>query len=166
LGFLLIAVFKLPYNAKYWPEFLWRVRIGYAEMPVGGRKMRWFRSHLKLGSWCALFALTVQLVVAFGHGHRADSAWPSSFLQLTALTTDVPAAAPNAPAVPSKPIGVAFDYCAICAVMNLAASAVPAAAPGLPVPIVLGQTRFWTIPEISLAEISHLLFRARAPPLA
>jgi hypothetical protein len=128
--------------------------------------MRWFRSHVKLGSWCALFALTIQVVVSFGHAHRADFAWPSGFLQLTAFTTDVPAAAANVPAAPSKPAGLAFDYCAICAVMNLAASAVPAAAPGLPVPLVLGPPRFWTITEISLAQVPHLLFRARAPPLA
>jgi hypothetical protein len=50
--------------------------------------------------------------------------------------------------------------------MNLAASAVPAAAPGLPVPIVLGGLTFWAIPDISPAELPHLLFQARAPPLA
>jgi hypothetical protein len=127
--------------------------------------MRWIRSHVRLGSWCAIFALAVQVIVSFGHAHRADFGWSSGFLP--SLTAEQPATPlPTAPSAPSKPAGPAFDYCAICAVMNLAASAVPAAAPGLPVPIVLGQIRFWTVPDISLAELPHLLFQARAPPLA
>ena len=33
--------------------------------------MRWVRSRQKLGAWCALFAVTVQLVLSFGHVHVA-----------------------------------------------------------------------------------------------
>jgi hypothetical protein len=129
--------------------------------------MRWIRSHVRLGSWCALFALAVQVVVSFGHAHRADFGWPSGFLPSSAIAAEQPAAPlPAAPAAPVKPTGLAFDYCAICAVMNLAASAVPAAAPGLPVPIVRGGLRFWIVRNISPAELPHLLFQARAPPLA
>ena len=130
--------------------------------------MRWIRSHVRLGSWCALFALAVQVVVSFGHAHRADFGWPSGFVPASiAFSTEQPATPlPTAPSAPSKPGGLGFDYCAICAVMNLAASAVPAAAPGLPVPIVRGVLRFSTIPDISLAELPHFLFQARAPPLA
>jgi hypothetical protein len=130
--------------------------------------MRWLRSHIRLGSWCALFALAIQVAVLFGHAHRADFGWPSGFAPASAgLLTEQPAASPpTVPPAPTKPAGPAFDYCAICAVMNLAASAVPASAPGLPVPIVLGASRFWTTPDISPAELPHLLFQARAPPLA
>jgi hypothetical protein len=129
--------------------------------------MRWIRSHLRLGSWCALFALAVQVAVSFGHAHRADFGWPSGFLAASTSAAEQPAPPLSAtPSAPSKPAGLAFDYCAICAVMNLAASAVPAAAPGLPVPIVLGALRFWTVPNISTAQLPHLLFQARAPPLA
>jgi hypothetical protein len=134
--------------------------------------MRWLRSHVRFGSWCALFALAVQVAVSFGHAHRADFGWPSGFLPASGLITEQPAASP--PTVPSaltksaptKPAGLAFDYCAICAVMNLAAAAVPASAPGLPVPIIVGASRGWTVPDISPAELPHLLFQARAPPIA
>jgi hypothetical protein len=128
--------------------------------------MRWFRSHLKLGSRCALFALAVQLVVAFGHGHRADFSGSSRFLLDAVASEHSAAALPGSSSAPSDRAGFAFDYCAICAVMNLAASAVPAAAPGLSVPIVVGQIRFWVIPDISLIKLSHASFEARAPPLS
>jgi hypothetical protein len=129
--------------------------------------MRWVRSNVRFGSWCALFALAIQFIVLFGHAHRTDLAWPSGTSPLSALSTEAPSAAvPDAPSSPSKPVGLAFDYCAICAVMNLAGSVVPAAAPGLPVQVVIGRVRFWTTLDVSLAELPHLLFQARAPPLA
>ena len=129
--------------------------------------MRWVRSNVRFGSWCALFALAIQFIVLFGHAHRTEIAWPSGSSPLSALSAEVPSAAlPSAPSSPSKPAGLAFDYCAICAVMNLAASVVPAAAPGLPVQVVIGPVRYWTALDVSLAELPHLLFQARAPPLS
>src|ERR1700730_13311060 len=136
-------------------------------MPEAGASMRWVRSNVRFGSWCALFALAIQFIVLFGHAHRTDIAWPSGSSPLSALGTEVPSAAvPNAPSSPSKPAGLAFDYCAICAVMNLAGSVVPAAAPGLPVQVAISRVRFWTTLDVSLAALPHLLFQARAPPLA
>src|ERR1700674_32857 len=129
--------------------------------------MRWIRSNVRLGSSCALFALAIQFVLLFGHVHPADTAWRLRSLQLSALSTDVASAAvPDAPSAPSKPVGLTFDYCAVCAVMNLAASVIPAATPGLLVPVALGRVPFQKIPDVSFAGSLHLLFRARAPPLA
>src|ERR1700674_2778559 len=125
--------------------------------------MRWVRSNVRFGSGGALVALAIQFIVLFGHAHRAEIAWPSASSPLSVLSADVPSAAlPDTPSAPLKPVGFAFDYCAICAVMNLAASVVPAAAPGLPVPVVINRVQFWTILDVSLAELPHILFQARA----
>src|ERR1700686_3018078 len=96
--------------------------------------MRWIRLHVRFGSCFALFALVIQFLVTFGHMHCAESTWRSTFLPRNSLTIDISSAAFPDTFPPSKPVGIAFDYCAICAVMNLAASIVPAAAPGLRVP--------------------------------
>ena len=40
--------------------------------------MRWLRSHIRFGSWSALFALTVQFALSFGHVHFDDSSLRSS----------------------------------------------------------------------------------------
>jgi hypothetical protein len=73
---------------------------------------------------------------------------------------------PNAPAVPVKPAHWAFDYCAICAVINLAASTVLAAAPALFVPGAFHPVLFWPDTDAALTASPHRLFNARAPPLA
>jgi hypothetical protein len=128
--------------------------------------MRRIRLHVRFGSCFALFALVIQFLVTFGHMHYAELTWPSTFLPRSSLTIDISSAALPGTSLPSKPVGIAFDYCAICAVMNLTASGVPAAAPGLPVPAALGAVRFQGTPDVSLAALPHLLFRARAPPLS
>jgi hypothetical protein len=128
--------------------------------------MRWVRLHVRFGSCFALFALAVQFLLTFGHMHCAELTWPSIFLPRTSLTIDISSAALPDTSLPYKPVGIAFDYCAICAVMNLATSIVPAAAPGLPVPAALGAVRFQCTPDVSLAALPHFLYRARAPPLS
>jgi hypothetical protein len=79
--------------------------------------MHWFRSY-SFGSWCALIALALQLVVSFGHVHRGGKTWAVGF-SLLATTTAGGATAPAATPAP-KPVDVSFDYCGICTVINLA----------------------------------------------
>jgi hypothetical protein len=120
---------------------------------------------MRFGAWCALFALAIQFTVSFGHAHS-----------LASPLGDVPRAAfsdaghstamPDVPVAPSNPASLAFDYCAICAVADLTASAVPAAAPGLAVPFAIHPIRFWPQVGDATAAPPHRLFRARAPPLA
>ena len=129
--------------------------------------MRWVRSNIRLGSWCALLALAIQFLLAFGHVHRAEFAWASDFSPLsvvgvrTGLATGLGASSASA-----KPTGIASDYCAICAVMALANSVRQAAAPALPMPAVAARVRFAANTEIISVAFSRLLFRARAPPSA
>jgi hypothetical protein len=129
--------------------------------------MRWIRSNLRFGAWCALFALTVQLALSFGHVHVAGAGSSKSTL-LAGLTTQPSAPSTDAPAAPAKhvPNGLAHDQCAICTVMQLAAAAVPSAAPSLQLPLVSSQVRLGTSVEYVLAASPHFSFSARAPPQA
>ena len=133
--------------------------------------MRWLRTKIRFGAWCALIALAVQLTVSFGHVHAPESSASAGGLPLAAISGQLSdhwrsAAMPDAPAVPIKPAGPASDYCAICAVMNLAGSALPAAAPALPVQAVFHSAPFWSVADAALTASAHRLFKARGPPLA
>jgi hypothetical protein len=132
---------------------------------------------MRLGAWSALFALTIQLVLSFGHVHfdgiSTQSVSPRAVSARTiaaprALRWEVQPAAKlqDAPAVPTphKPINLAEDYCAICSVMRLAGP--PAVAPVLP--LATENRRMFLDGSVgfALAASPHLFFQARAPPQA
>jgi hypothetical protein len=121
--------------------------------------MHWFRSHLRLGSRIALFALAVQLVLTFGHVHREGLRGQSS----TRIEASAGAVAPAGHDEPK----VADDFCAVCALIHLASTLVPAEVAALPLPVVFGQLRR---PEsalhFALPASPPASFAARAPPLA
>jgi len=123
--------------------------------------MRWFRRNVRFGSWCALFALTIQLVLSFGHLHFASSA---AVAALASAAAEPLAAAPDDTPTPSKHSRVA-DYCTICASLHLAG--LPTAEP----PSVstlqpASGERLKVIIEVRSSIYSGLSFNARAPPLA
>ena len=129
--------------------------------------MRWVRSKLRFGAWCALFALTLQFLLAFGHVHIAGVGSSKAML-LAGWTTQPSTPAADAPAAPAKhaPKGVAHDQCAICTVIQLAGAAVPSATAALPLPQVSSQAWLGTSVEFVLAAAPHFFFQARAPPQA
>ena len=133
-------------------------------LPKATADMGWVRSNIRLGSWCALFALAIQFALSFGHVHRAEFPWGSASANRSAIGTGAALPGSDAFSTPAKPIGLASDYCAICAVMVLASSARPTAAPVLPMPAVVPRERFEKNAEIIPAALPHLLFQARAPP--
>ena len=127
--------------------------------------MRWVRSNIRPGSCCALLALAIQLALSFGHVHRAEFPWVSGHASPSALAAGA-ASVSDAAAAPAKPVGLASDYCAICAAMVLANSVRPAAAPSSRMPAGNIGVRFWARAEVFSATSPHRLFQARAPPLA
>src|ERR1051325_2881203 len=77
--------------------------------------MRWIRRNAGIGSWAALFALTIQLYLSFGHIHLED------------LQPASPSAASSSQAQPSNPADedhrpAGHEFCAICAALSLTAS--------------------------------------------
>jgi hypothetical protein len=119
--------------------------------------MRWFRSHIGLGSRLALFALAVQLALSFAHVHVADLGGPR-------IAAASPAGGSDGAPI-QKSDGPIDPGCAICALIQLAATATPSAAPALPLLVAPGHSRLQAGEQVVLAASPQLLFRARAPPV-
>lgn len=129
-------------------------------------RVRWVRTKVRFGATCALLALAIQFTLSFGHAHRRDIGSFGASLQIAHVDLAPAVALPRAPAVPSIPRGLAFDYCEICAVSSLAGSAIPAAPPELLMAVVAQRIRFFLpIAAVQVAS-PHRLFQARAPPQA
>lgn len=128
--------------------------------------MRWFRSHIRFGSRLALVALAIQFVLTFSHidlgGWRPDGAGTT----LATLADGVGATAPHKGQPVDKSDRTADQACPICALIQLAATSSPAAAPTLTAPILVGLGRLETPEMPALAAPPSILFRARAPPIA
>ena len=130
----------------------------------GERAMRWLRSHMRLGSWAALFALAIQLALSFGHLHLSEAdprSWGPLVLRWAA---ESPPAMSDTPAVPGshKPAGRADDLCIICSAMQLAYTV--AASPSVPLPAAVSQILPDPSGDFAIAASPHRPFRARAPP--
>jgi hypothetical protein len=117
----------------------------------------------------ALFALTVQFVLSFGHVHFDGTSLRSNLAPRALQFAIQPAAAQvDSPTIPMqhKPDGLSDEFCAICSVIQQASSVVPVVAPSLPVPTMVGRNSLDASVEIALTASPHPSFRARAPPHA
>jgi hypothetical protein len=127
--------------------------------------MRWVRTNLRRGAWCALLAMAIQIVVSFGHAHRIEGFRQGAFL--LQATAGIHNQSPNDSSDPaSKPGGLVVDYCAICVVIKMGASMIPADAPASGVPVDASTIQFLPHPEAAPSALGRLLFQARAPPSA
>jgi hypothetical protein len=107
-----------------------------------------------------LFALALQLVLSFAHVHADDLAASAAG---AAIHAGLPA---SKTAPPTKPHGLADDYCAICALIHLAAAVLPSAPPSLPLQIAFEGTQLELTATAIFAASVHASFQARAPPIA
>jgi hypothetical protein len=122
--------------------------------------MHWVRTNRRFGAWCALVAIALQVILSFGHAHRIEGFRPGGLFQAAVhVQTTVEQGDPA-----SKPVGLTVEYCAICVVIKMGASAVPPEAPASGAPIAPGKVRFAPYAEASARTHEHLLFQARAPP--
>jgi Protein of unknown function (DUF2946) len=117
--------------------------------------MKWLRSNIKHGARLALFALTVQFVLSFGHFHPvAAQAAPS-----VSATQQLPAPSHDSDQHPD-------DQCAICAVLALASTGMAAAAPTLPVPQAIESAPPAIHAAFAGPRSARAAFQSRAPPLS
>jgi hypothetical protein len=129
--------------------------------------MNWYRKHLKFGSRLALFALTLQFVLSFGHSHfnaAQAAAFQTDPAYVQSLAAEVASQTQQQPAghdeQPSN------EPCAICAVMSMANQIVFVTAALLLLPDAV-ELLFLAID----AEFVHLnspwsAFQSRAPPVS
>jgi hypothetical protein len=116
--------------------------------------MQWVRSNIRLGGRLAIFALTVQLLLSFGHVHAIASPTTPSIQS----SQQLPAPSPDSDQHPD-------DFCAICAVMALASTAVAATPPALPQPPAFEHAQPTTLALFTSPRPTHAAFRSRAPPI-
>jgi hypothetical protein len=118
--------------------------------------MNWFRANIRLGSRLALFALTLQLALSFGHFHAIAAAPAPGAQAMSAI-------GPAQPAADHEPES-AIDLCMICAVTAMANAALFATPPALP---VLQSVSFqYLIASAGLRSpaSTRAAFQPRAPP--
>jgi hypothetical protein len=118
--------------------------------------MRCVRSKASHGALLALFALTIHLVLSFGHFHS------NGFAQAADMQGRATAQPPCSPH--QLPDGIAPDFCAVCATTALSRTLIAAAPPILPLPTVFAVGIEATIPDFVLPSLRRAAFRSRAPP--
>jgi hypothetical protein len=117
--------------------------------------MKWLRSIIKHGARVALFAFAVQFALSFGHFHAITAQAAPSI----SSTQQQPAPSHNSDQHPD-------DYCAICAVIALASTAMAAAPPALPSPQAVDLKPPTTNAAFVDPRSARAAFQSRAPPLS
>lgn len=119
--------------------------------------MQWFRA--RFSALLAIFALTVQIALSFGHVHLGEFKHARGGL-----------AAAGTSSVPSdplqQPVNDADGYCAICATVHLAATSLLPQAPQLPAPFAAGPVEHANYVAAGSFSARRAPFQSRAPPLA
>jgi hypothetical protein len=131
--------------------------------------MRWFRRRSREVSCLALLALAMQLALAFGHIHLKDVLGETH--SSAPIDASVPASLSDEQRASAHDTDGSHhehedEYCAIYAINALIGSAQHAAPPALLVPQRVGRARHTLRYETPLADLHHVLFQARAPPIA
>jgi hypothetical protein len=107
----------------------------------------------------ALFALALQITLAFGHIHLRDFAGIPGVAAATQANVQQPAGSDDADHSTD-------NYCLVCATVSLASTLVVPIPAVLPVPLNSTHAQHWHLCTADCGRIDHALFRARAPPLA
>lgn len=133
--------------------------------------MKWFRRRIRTGSRLALFALTLQFVLSFGHFHfdaaRAAAAIQSQsdLAQAQSLATDAVSQTQQQPTGhdDGQP---ANEPCAICAVISVANQMLFATVALLPLPDAIDQSFLVANAKFTVPAAPQSAFRSRAPPVS
>ena len=123
--------------------------------------MNFICRHKRHGAVLALFALALQIVLAFGHVHLRGLSGSSHPIIARQASLAYPPLQP-----PAQSPSDDDDYCAICASIFLASSAFTPAPPQLLVPANFQRVEHSLKSARPLADSLRLAFRSRAPPTA
>jgi hypothetical protein len=128
--------------------------------------MRWFRSQKLKVAALALFSLTCQFVLSFGHVHLNRFADQANNWAIAAAPGKITLA--DLPTWPRQknPSGLGEDFCAICASINLAGALLAPTAPTLLPEISFYTELHWSLIATQAQSIDHIHFNARGPPVA
>ena len=124
--------------------------------------MRWFRDHIRQGSWLALVALAINFALAFGHIHASDGTgseragllvaaiarWMAIGLKTTPPTTD------------------ADDLCPICMAAAAMGTALAPTPPALPVEFADAAIDHAIEHTVAIPHAPRAAFQSRGPPIS
>jgi hypothetical protein len=122
--------------------------------------MHWVRANIRVGSWLALFALTLQLSILFGHRHFDGDHGPFSPTSFIAGESNISGSLDSDSHKPTK----LADTCPICALLNIAGLSLIAEPPSLSAPIVLSLAVVSIAFDGPVIALARLTPQARAPP--
>jgi hypothetical protein len=126
--------------------------------------MAWFRTNRGVAAWLALFALACQLAFSFGHVHIAKS---SGGLHVNGAVRTINAAADGPPSSPRQNDGqLAFDFCTICANINIAGTLILPVLAVVFAPDLFTRITLWLPAPGAVVSFDHRPFGARGPPRA
>ena len=120
--------------------------------------MRLFRDHIRLGSWFALIALALNLVLSFGHIHVIGGHERNALVTVVEKSDGGQTGHHND--------GLADDRCPICMAASAIGTALAASAPVLPHPVAYVLVDRAVEPTIAFVEQPKAAFRSRAPPIS
>lgn len=120
--------------------------------------MKWVRSKIKHGSRLALWALTIQFAVSFGHFHPTH-------VQAGRAVQDVAQSAQQSPASHESDQQTS-DACDICALIALASTGLFATPPLLSLPQASEFSSLTTDAGFAHLSSARVAFQPRAPPLS
>jgi hypothetical protein len=123
--------------------------------------MRWVRTNRRCSTWLALAAMTLQLVLSFGHIHFEKLASGSVIASVAASKAR---SSQQNPA--QHPANETNDFCAICATIHLVSSSFLPDAPLLPMPFSFRNIEHFDSLTFIFVSPQRAAFQSRAPPLA
>jgi hypothetical protein len=124
--------------------------------------MRWFRDHIKQGSWLALIALVINFALVFGHVHTPDGTVRQGGATLVAAVTT-----PAGQAHQGQPTDSHADYlCPICVAAATVSGALAPTSPALPLEFAEARIDHAITSDLSGALRPKAAFQSRGPPIS
>jgi hypothetical protein len=123
--------------------------------------MRWFRQHVRQGSWFALLALAINFTLAFGHVHAPDGSEHSLFAAVTA-----PGNGQGNGQGQNHPADHADYLCPICMASAAMGTALVSVPPALPVRIAVDVVEQPLDHFTSAPQPRRASFESRGPPIS
>ena len=124
--------------------------------------MRWFRDHIRRGSWFALIALAINLGLSFGHIHAIDGkGFGHRFASIAAI------ASPDDGQTPGHHEGDQADLlCPICMAASAVGHALASAQPALPLALAELAIDPTIEQDFAVPQPPRAAFQSRGPPVS